>query len=59
MLLNSIVEPHDYCKAHLVKLTAKVQIRPILMVEIDWCETHNKEPVLQIIKGNNLGCEHL
>ena len=35
VLLNSIVELLNRCKAHLVRLTAKVQISPILLPGID------------------------
>ena len=45
VILNSIVEPLDRYKAHLVRLlTAEVQIIPILLVGINWCKTHKRNP---------------
>ena len=32
--LHLFVEPLDCCKAHLVKLIAKVQIKPVLLIEL-------------------------
>ena len=58
--LNLIVEALSRCKAHLVRLTAKVQIRPILLVGIDWCEMHINKEVVRIIheiKENHSGRE--
>ena len=39
------IEPPDHCIAHLVRLTAKVQIRLILMVELIDVKCINREPV--------------
>ena len=38
------LKPFDRCKAQLIRLTAEVKIDQLL-VGIQLCETHNKEPV--------------
>ena len=59
--LKSIVfEPFD-CAAHSVRLTAKMRIRSILLVELIDAKSIDSEleRIIQVIKGNHLGSEHM